>query len=103
GPEYGAVAAGAAVGPALTRSVRDSAVLLDATAGPALGDPYWAPPPVRPFATEVGVDPGRLRIGYTSRTPDGDLGHADCVAAVEDAARLCASLGHEVFEAEWPG
>jgi len=103
GPEYGDVAAGAAVEHALTRSVRDSAVLLDATAGPALGDPYWAPPPVRPFATEVGVDPGRLRIGYTSRTPDGDLGHADCVAAVEDAARLCASLGHEVFEAEWPG
>jgi len=103
GPEYGDVAAGAAAEHALTRSVRDSAALLDATAGPASGDPYWAPPPTRPFAAEVGVDPGRLRIGYTARTPEGDLGHADCVAAVEDAARLCASLGHEVFDAEWPG
>jgi amidase len=103
GPEYGDVAAGAAVEHALTRTVRDSAALLDATAGPALGDPYWAPPPARPFAAEVGADPGRLRIAYTARTPDGDLGHPDCVAAAEHAARLCASLGHEVAEADWPG
>jgi len=99
GPEYG----GAAVEHALTRSVRDSAALLDATSGPALGDPYWAPPPVRPFAAEVGAEVGRLRISYTARTPDGDLGHPDCVAAAEHAARLCASLGHEVGEADWPG
>jgi amidase len=58
GPEYGDVAGGAAVEHALTRSVRDSAALLDATSGPALGDPYWAPPPARPFAAEVGADPG---------------------------------------------
>ena len=73
GPEYGDVAAGGAVEHALTRSVRDSAALLDATSGPDLGDPYWAPPPARPFLAEVGADPGRLRIGYTTRTPDGDL------------------------------
>lgn len=103
GPEYGDVAAGGAVEHALTRTVRDSAALLDATSGPALGDPYWAPPPARPFAAEVGADPGRLRIAYTLRTPDGDLGHPDCVAAAEHAARLCASLGHEVIQAEWPG
>jgi amidase len=103
GPEYGDVAGGAAVEHALTRSVRDSAALLDATSGPAPGDPYWAPPPARPFAAEVGADPGRLRIAYTARTPDGDLGHPDCVAAAEHAARLCASLGHEVTEAGWPG
>jgi len=66
--------------------------LLDATSGPDLGDPYWAPPPARPFLAEVGADPGRLRIGYTVRTPDGDLGHPDCVAAAEHAARLCARL-----------
>jgi amidase len=103
GPEYGDVAGGAAVEHALTRTVRDSAALLDATSGPALGDPYWAPPPARPFAEEVGADPGRLRIAYTARTPDGDLGHPDCVAAAEHAAGLCASLGHEVTEADWPG
>jgi len=54
---------------AVTRSVRDSAALLDATSGPDLGDPYWAPPPARPFLAEVGADTGRLRIAYTtSRT-----------------------------------
>jgi len=103
GPEYGDVAGGGAAEHALTRSVRDSAALLDATSGPDLGDPYWAPPPARPFLDEVGADPGRLRIGYTTATPDGDLGHPDCVAAAEQAARLCASLGHEVTETGWPG
>src|SRR5207302_1514549 len=103
GPEYGDVAAGGAAEHALTRSVRDSAALLDATSGPALGDPYWAPPPARPFAAEVGADPGRLRIAYTPRTPDGSLGHPDCVAALDDAVALCASLGHEVVEADLPG
>lgn len=103
GPEYGDIAAGGAVEHALTRSVRDSAALLDATSGPAAGDPYWAPPPARPFIREVTADPGRLRIAYTTRTPEGDLGHPDCVAAAEHAARLCASLGHEVTEAAWPG
>jgi amidase len=103
GPEYGDVAAGGAAEHALTRSVRDSAALLDATSGPDVGDPYWAPPPARPFLAEAGADPGRLRIGYTTRTPDGDSGHPDCVAAAEHAARLCASLGHEVTETGWPG
>src|SRR5215510_7517076 len=103
GPEYGDVAGGGAVEHALTRTVRDSAALLDATSGPDVGDPYWAPPPARPFAAEVGADPGRLRIGYTTVTPDGDPGHPDCVAAAEHAARLCASLGHEVTETGWPG
>jgi amidase len=103
GPEYGDVINGWAVEHALTVTVRDSAALLDATAGPALGDPYQAPTPARPFAAEVAVDPRRLRIAYTPRTPGGELGHPDCVAAVEDAARLCAELGHEVVEADLPG
>ena len=47
-------------------------------------------------------DPGRLRIAYTARTPDGDLGHPDCVTAVEHAARLCESLGHDITESDWP-
>jgi amidase len=67
GPEYGDVAGGTAAEHALTRTVRDSAALLDATSGPALGDPYWAPPPARPFEREVGADPGRLRIAFTPR------------------------------------
>ena len=71
GPEYGDAIAGWACEHALTRTVRDSAVLLDATAGPDVGDPYPAPTPARPFAVEVGAHPGRLRIAYTSRTPEG--------------------------------
>ena len=103
GPEYGDVVSGWAVEHALTRSVRDSAALLDATSGPARGDPYWAPPQGREFRAEVGVDPGHLRIAFSPRTPDGLPGHPDCLAALQDAARLCASLGHELVEADLPG
>jgi amidase len=103
GPEYGDAISGWAVEHALTRSVRDSAALLDATCGPAPGDPYPAPPRERPFAEEVGADPGRLRIAYTPRTPDGSLGHPDCLAALDDAVTLCAGLGHELVEADLPG
>ncbi|HVW33097.1 MAG TPA: amidase, partial [Acidimicrobiia bacterium] len=91
GPEYGDAISGWAVEHAVTRSVRDSAALLDATSGPAPGDPYPAPPPARPFAAEVGADPGRLRIGFTDRTPGGDPGHPDCRAALADAAALCGA------------
>ena len=103
GPEYGDAVNGWACEHALTRTVRDSAVLLDATAGPALGDPYGLSAPVRPFAGEVGRDPGRLRIGYTAVTPEGRPAHPDCVAALDDAVALCASLGHELVEAGLPG
>ncbi|MGH9049837.1 MAG: amidase [Acidimicrobiia bacterium] len=80
----------------LTRTVRDSAGVLDATCGPAPGDPYTAPPPVRPYANEVGADPGRLRVGYRTLRTDGAESHADCVAAVTAAASLLESLGHDV-------
>ena len=103
GPEYGDAVNGWACEHALTRTVRDSAVLLDATAGPALGDPYGLSGPARPFADEVGRDPGRLRIGYTAVTPEGLPAHPDCVAALDDAVALCASLGHELVEAGLPG
>lgn len=103
GPEYGDVFSGLAVEFALTRSVRDAAVLLDALAGPDLGDPYWAPPASMPFADEVGADPGRLRIAFCDRTPNGTPVHPDCVAAVRDAAALCESLGHDVDERDLPG
>jgi amidase len=103
GPEYGDALSGWGVEHALTRSVRDSAALLDATSGPALGDPYPAPPPSRPFLDEVGVDPGRLRIAYTDKTASGERGHPDCLAALDDAVALCTSLGHELIEEVLPG
>jgi hypothetical protein len=82
--------------------VRDSAALLDATAGPALGDPYWAPPAAGRFIDEVRADPGRLRIARTALTADGSPGHPDCVAALDDAVMLCESLGHEIIDARLP-
>jgi amidase len=103
GPRYGDVFGGLAVEHAVTRSVRDSAALLDATSGPDAGDPYVAPVPDRPFATEVVRDPGRMRIGYSLRTPGGQPVHADCVAALTDAVELLEALGHEVFSYDLPG
>jgi amidase len=99
GPDRSEGWGGLAVQHALTRSVRDSAALLDATAGPDIGDPYWAPPPARPFINEVGADPGRLRIAFTAVAPTGVPVHADCVVAVREAATLCSDLGHQVTEA----
>ena len=86
----------------LTRSVRDSAAVLDACAGPAPGDPYTAPPPVRPWREEVGVDPGQLRIGFRTRTMDGRASDPACSAAVAATVELLANLGHSV-EDENPG
>ena len=99
GPHFGDLFSGLVAEHAVTRSVRDSAALLDATAGMEAGDPYCAPPMARPFAREVGVDPGKLRIAFTTTAVTGVPVHADCVAAVADAVRLCQSLGHEVEEA----
>ena len=99
GPHYGDMFSGLVAEHAVTRSVRDSAALLDATAGPAPGDPYVAPPPARPWLEEVGRDPGRLRIAVTRSAPNGAVVHPDCVAAVDEAAGLAAALGHHVAEA----
>ena len=99
GPAYGDLYSGLVAEHALTRSVRDSAALLDVTAGPDAGDPYMAPPPARPYLDEVGADPGRLRIAFSVTAPNGAEVHEDCRKAVEHAAALCAELGHEVTEA----
>lgn len=82
---------------ALTRSVRDSAALLDATCAPDIGRDR-APLPTRPFLEEVGVDPGRLRIAFGA--PAGATVHCDCLLALQDAAKLCGDLGHELSEAQ---
>ncbi len=81
---------------AVTRSVRDSAMLLDVTAGRMPGDLYYVPPPDRPFVEEVGRDPGRLRIGVSTQALTYGALHPECVTAVENAARLCTALGHDV-------
>jgi amidase len=99
GPDLGEAWSGCSVGHAITRTVRDSAALLDATSGPEIGDPYWAPPPARPFLAEVGADPGRLRIALTTRPWNDRPVDPECVAAAMAAARLCEQLGHHVEEA----
>jgi len=83
---------------ALTTTVRDSAVLLDVTAGHAPGDAYGAPGPDRSYAEQVGLPPGRLRIGWAVDTPNGVPTDPQCAAAVERAAGLCADLGHQVVQ-----
>ena len=99
GPDLGEGWSGASVGHAVTRTVRDSAALLDVTAGPDVGDPYWAPPPKRPFLEEVGLDPGRLRIGLCTTSFNGSPVDRVCADAAQDGARLCQALGHSVEEA----
>jgi amidase len=98
GPDFGDIASGLVHQHAVTRSVRDSALLLDLIAGPAPGDPYAAPATARSFESELSQPPGKLRIAFSREPLNGAPVHADCVAAVEDAAKLCAELGHEVVE-----
>jgi amidase len=82
----------------VSRSVRDTAALLDATAGYCPGDPNVAPLPARPFLAELGIPAGRLRIGVALHRAAETPFHADAAAAVAAAARLLAELGHEVEE-----
>ena len=79
--------------------MRDSAALLDATAGPALGDPYYAPKQERPYLDEVKQAPGKLRIAFSTTPAIQAPVHPDCVSAVRDVAKLLESLGHHVEEA----
>ncbi len=96
--------AGASIQHAVTRSVRDSAALLDAVCQPQPGDPYFLSPPERPFAEEARRDPGKLRIAvFAGSLTAGRTIDPECEAAVRDAARLCESLGHHVEEASLPG
>ena len=83
----------------LSRTVRDSAAVLDATAGPVAGDPYFATPPETPWLDEIARPPRRLRIAFSTSTPAGTVAHADCVRAVHETAKLCEQLGHRVEEA----
>ena len=90
---------GFAIEHAITRSVRDSAAVLDATCAPEATRLFTADRPDRPYLEEVSRAPGKLRIGFTTKPHLPGNVHADCVRAVEEAAKLCASLGHDVEEA----
>lgn len=85
----------------VSRTVRDTAALLDAVRGPGVGDTMIAPAPVRPYVDELGADPGRLHIGLLDHHPFAGVGgggpvHDDCVAAARAAAAMLEDLGHHV-------
>ena len=96
GPYAGEGWGGMAIDGYLTRSVRDSAALLDATEGPDLGAPYWAPPLRRGYMAAIARPPERLRVGLCETTFTGRPVHPDCAEAVREAGRLLESLGHAV-------
>jgi amidase len=97
GPEYGDYWHGLVTSHVVSRSVRDTAAMLDCVAGPMPGDPYVAPPPLRPYADEPTADPGRLRIGLMPGAPVGAPECSrECSAAVEATGKLLATLGHDV-------
>ncbi|HDP80909.1 MAG TPA: amidase [Spirochaetes bacterium] len=100
GRYHGEIWQGAAVEHVLTRSVRDSAAVLDATRGSEPGAPYIIQAPEAPYIKEILKKPGKLKIGYCTRSPIGTVVEGECVRAVEDAAKLLRGLGHVVEEAE---
>jgi amidase len=102
-PKMGESLSGLSTNGPIARTVADAAAMLDVIAGYETGDPYWAPEPERPFAQEVGADPGRLRVAFTAENPLGSPVDPDCLAALQSTCELLQSLGHTVEEAkpEW--
>lgn len=98
GPDIGDNLSGLVCEHVVSQSVRDSAAILDATSGPDIGDPYWAPPPRRPYLEEVNAGPQKLRIGFSTETQVEEELHPDCKKAILNAASLCEDMGHEVVE-----
>ena len=98
GPDLGEGWSGMSVEHVVSRTVRDSAAMLDLTAGPDVGAPYWAKPPTRPFIEEISVDVGQLGIAYSTKAPSGVPVDAECTKATGDAAKLLVDLGHHVEE-----
>jgi len=99
GPDHGRVWQDAVAEHIISRSVRDSAAMLDATQGADLGAPYIIAPPEGSYLDAIQADPPRLRIAYSTRSPVNREVHPDCVEAVEKTGKLLEDLGHEVTEA----
>lgn len=101
-PSYGEIIGLAATGP-LARTVRDAAALLDAMAGRAVGDPFWAPESARPFLAACEDDPGRLRIARFAEPVIAETDvDPESLRAWEEASRVLESLGHEVVDIAVP-
>ena len=100
GPDRGEGWAGMSTEHAITRSVRDSAVLLDSTCGPDVGAPYFAASPLQPYSSEVGATLGPLRIALATRTPAGEKIAPECEQAVMQTARLLEEMGHRIEQTD---
>ncbi len=100
GPDAGEGWSGMSIGHLVCRSIRDSAAFLDATHGPDLGDPYYAPVFNESFLDLCHKDPGKLRIACAWTSPSGIEADSECIEAVKKAAKLCENLGHTVEEAQ---
>lgn len=98
GPDLGEAVGGFAVEHVVTRTVRDSAAVLDATQGDGGGDPFVIAPPARPYLEEVTTDPGKLKIAFTTTPWSGDKIDRESIAAVNETAKLLEQLGHELSE-----
>jgi amidase len=98
GPLAGELGFGLTVEFGLTRTVRDTAHLLDAVSAPPAGDKYQAPPPARPYAHELRADPGRLRVALTTRPWSGVPVDPQVAAVAVNAGKVLDWLGHAVTE-----
>ena len=98
GPDFYEELDGMSSSHVVTRSVRDSAAILDAVSGTEPGAPYGIIAPERPFLEEIRFDPGNLRIGFHTRSAFGRDVHPECIRAVEQTCSLLETLGHNVEE-----
>jgi len=98
GPASGEGWGGMAIDGSLSRSLRDTATMLDATRGADLGAPYWAPPMQGSYTDAMARAPGPLKVRFSTKTLSGGPVHPECVQAVEKTARLLERLGHSVEE-----
>ena len=99
GPEFGEALHGLGIEGALSRTVRDTAAILDAVQGPGVGDRFVIPGPARPYLAEARTPPRRLEMAFSLKGMKDAKVSQDCVEAVAVAAKLCQSLGHHVEEA----
>lgn len=98
GPNFNEEWDGMSCSHVITRSVRDSAAILDAVSGIENGAPYGICAPEKPFIEEANIEPRKLLIGYHTRSVFGVKVHPECIKAVEQTCKLLVSLGHDVEE-----
>lgn len=98
GPDLGEALGGLVCEHVVSRTVRDTAAALDATAGPDIGDPYWAPPPRRPYMDELKGVGRPLKVAISTQSFQGEPLHPECVEAVNKTAKALEAMGHHIID-----